>query len=192
MAKTMRGRFLASPSGEAAARRRLMRAKFTITSHQRGIPQPCKSPSDLAGSASPSDPDPSVAPRHLPAQRGVTPLREEPFSRASPAQQAAPYRGGGRASAMAGGALPRSLHLKPLPVDLDPCHGLGVEDVVAVNTQGHLSGIFVLAAIETLVKFPVPAVGQLGAVRRRGTALRGTAHRIARSRPAADCRGSCR
>ena len=82
----------------------------------------------------------------------------------APAQQAAPYRGGGRASAMAGGALPRSLHLKPFPVDLDPCHGLGVEDVVAVNTQGHLSGIFVLAAIGTLVKFPVPAVGQLGAV----------------------------
>ena len=31
MAKTMRGRFLASPSGEAAARRRLMRGRFANT-----------------------------------------------------------------------------------------------------------------------------------------------------------------
>ena len=34
-----------------------------------------QSPSGLASSASPSGPDPSVAPRHLPAQRGVTPKR---------------------------------------------------------------------------------------------------------------------
>ena len=34
-----------------------------------------RDPSGLASSASPSGPDPSVAPRHLPAQRGVTPKR---------------------------------------------------------------------------------------------------------------------
>ena len=65
---------------------------------------------------------------------------------------------------MAGGALPRSLHLKPLPVDLDPCHGLGVNQVVGVHPQSALTGIFAHAAIKTLVKFPVPAVGQFRAV----------------------------
>ena len=45
-----------------------------------------QSPSGLAGSASPSDPNPS----HLPAQRGVTPLRGAPFARAKPAREASP------------------------------------------------------------------------------------------------------
>ena len=45
-----------------------------------GIPQ-------SAHADSPSGPGPSVAPRHLPAQRGVTPLREEPFARAKPAEK---------------------------------------------------------------------------------------------------------
>ena len=49
-----------------------------------------RDPSGLAGSASPSGPDPSVAPRHLPAQRGVTPLRRAPFARAKPAREASP------------------------------------------------------------------------------------------------------
>ena len=49
-----------------------------------------QSPSGLAGSASPSDPNPSVASRHLPAQRGVTPLRGAPFARAKPAREASP------------------------------------------------------------------------------------------------------
>ena len=49
-----------------------------------------RDPSGLASSASPSGPDPSVAPRHLPAQRGVTPLRRAPFARAKPAREASP------------------------------------------------------------------------------------------------------
>ena len=49
-----------------------------------------RDPSGLASSASPSGPDPSVAPRHLPAQRGVTPLRGAPFARAKPAREASP------------------------------------------------------------------------------------------------------
>ena len=48
-----------------------------------------RDPSGLASSASPSDPDPSVASRHLPAQRGVTP-EGEPFARAKPAREASP------------------------------------------------------------------------------------------------------
>ena len=49
-----------------------------------------QSPSGLASSASPLDPNPSVASRHLPAQRGVTPLRGAPFARAKPAREASP------------------------------------------------------------------------------------------------------
>ena len=49
-----------------------------------------RNPSGLASSASPSDPNPSVASRHLPAQRGVTPLRGAPFARAKPAREASP------------------------------------------------------------------------------------------------------
>ena len=49
-----------------------------------------RDPSGLACSASLSGPDPSVAPRHLPAQRGVTPLRGAPFARAKPEREASP------------------------------------------------------------------------------------------------------
>ena len=48
-----------------------------------------QSPSGLAGSASPSGPGPSVAPRHLPAQRGVTPKRGA-FCGLTPAREASP------------------------------------------------------------------------------------------------------
>ena len=48
-----------------------------------------RDPSGLASSASPSDPDPSVAPRHLPAQRGVTPKRRA-FCGLTPAREASP------------------------------------------------------------------------------------------------------
>ncbi len=56
-----------------------------------------QSPSGLASSSSPSDPDPSVAPRHLPTQRGVTPLRGEPFLRGlRPRESLLTQWGGGR------------------------------------------------------------------------------------------------
>ena len=48
-----------------------------------------RDPSGLASSASPSGPDPSVAPRHLPAQRGVTPKRGA-FCGLTPAGEASP------------------------------------------------------------------------------------------------------
>ena len=52
-----------------------------------------RDPSGFASSASPSGPDPSVAPRHLPAQRGVTPLRGAPFCAGEARGKASSQRG---------------------------------------------------------------------------------------------------
>jgi hypothetical protein len=72
---------------------------FSKKAREKGVCGKVQSPSGLAGSASPSDPNPSVASRHLPAQRGVTPQCEEPFT-------ASPHRGGGRAQRWPEGLLP--------------------------------------------------------------------------------------
>ena len=66
-----------------------------------------QSPSGLASSASPSDPDPSVAPRHLPTQRGVTPLRGEPFLRGLRPRESLLTQWGGDERSEVGGALQR-------------------------------------------------------------------------------------
>ena len=52
-----------------------------------------QSPSGLVNSASPSDPNPSVASRHLPAQRGVTPLCGAPYCAGFAREKASPHVG---------------------------------------------------------------------------------------------------